>query len=180
MLTTAGRWNTWCTDKRVPQSGVARQRLNPSQSTLCRTRRIKLHRIIGICISKTPRLCREMSRGRPNLRHGRSSALSDCKQFLHLASISPLRAFFLLCRPSHASPWAPPKWGECRTGAFWGKVVADPCSAHVPLACSQEGSTLRGWELIQQTILSHDEDMMAGFADDIDTLLVFVSDTRFS
>ena len=58
--------------------------------------------------------------------------------------------------------------------------MADPCSAHVPLACSQEGSTLRGWELIQQTILSHDEDMMAGFADDIDTLLVFVSDTRFS
>ena len=28
---------------------------------------------------------------------------------------------------------------------------------------------------MQDTILSHDEDMIADFADDIDTLLVFVS-----
>ena len=42
------------------------------------------------------------------------------------------------------------------------------------------GSTLKGWEFIQETILSHDEDMIADFADDIDTLLVFVSDLLYN
>ena len=41
------------------------------------------------------------------------------------------------------------------------------------LTFGQEG--LKGWDLMQDTILSHDEDMIADFADDIDTLLVFVS-----
>ena len=40
---------------------------------------------------------------------------------------------------------------------------------------SQAGVALQGWDLIQETVLSHDEDMIADFADDIDTLLVFVS-----
>ena len=39
----------------------------------------------------------------------------------------------------------------------------------------QGNSTLEGWEFVQETMLSHDEDMIADFADDIDTLLVFVS-----
>ena len=39
----------------------------------------------------------------------------------------------------------------------------------------QAGSTLKDWEFVQETILSHDEDMIADFTDDIDTLLVFVS-----
>ena len=34
---------------------------------------------------------------------------------------------------------------------------------------------LKGWDFIQERILSHDEDMIGDFADDIDTLLVFVS-----
>ena len=39
----------------------------------------------------------------------------------------------------------------------------------------QGGIPLKGWDFIQERILSHDEDMIADFADDIDTLLVFVS-----
>ena len=39
------------------------------------------------------------------------------------------------------------------------------------------GNALTGWEFIQEKILSHDEDMIADHADDIDTLLVFVSVT---
>ena len=39
----------------------------------------------------------------------------------------------------------------------------------------REQNGLQGWDLMQDTILSHDEDMIADFADDIDTLLVFVS-----
>ena len=39
----------------------------------------------------------------------------------------------------------------------------------------QAGLTLKDWEFIQETMLSHDEDMIADFMDDIDTLLVFVS-----
>ena len=34
---------------------------------------------------------------------------------------------------------------------------------------------LTGWEFVQETMLRHDEDMIVDFADDIDTLLVFVS-----
>ena len=34
---------------------------------------------------------------------------------------------------------------------------------------------LAGWDVIQEKVLSHDEDMIADHADDIDTLLVFVS-----
>ena len=34
---------------------------------------------------------------------------------------------------------------------------------------------LKGWDFIQERILSHDEDMIGDFSDDIDTLLVFVS-----
>ena len=37
------------------------------------------------------------------------------------------------------------------------------------------GSALTGWDFIQEKVLSHDEDMIADHADDIDTLLVFVS-----
>ena len=36
-------------------------------------------------------------------------------------------------------------------------------------------TALAGWEFIQEKILSSDEDMIADYADDIDTLLVFVS-----
>ena len=39
----------------------------------------------------------------------------------------------------------------------------------------QAGATLKGWDFIQEKILSHDEDMIGDFTDDIDTLLVFVS-----
>ena len=38
-----------------------------------------------------------------------------------------------------------------------------------------DGTQLEGWNFIQEKVLSHDEDMIADFADDIDTLLVFVS-----
>ena len=38
-----------------------------------------------------------------------------------------------------------------------------------------EQNGLKGWNLIQDTILSSDEDMIADFVDDIDSLLVFVS-----
>ena len=34
---------------------------------------------------------------------------------------------------------------------------------------------LEGWDFIQEKALSHDEDMISDYADDIDTLLVFVS-----
>ena len=37
------------------------------------------------------------------------------------------------------------------------------------------GTPLKGWDFIQEKVLSHDEDMIADYADDIDTLLVFVS-----
>ena len=47
------------------------------------------------------------------------------------------------------------------------------CRFWISLICAQDG--LQGWDLMQDTILSHDEDMIADFADDIDTLLVFVS-----
>ena len=39
----------------------------------------------------------------------------------------------------------------------------------------REQAGLQGWDLIQDTILSHDEDVISDFADDIDALLVFVS-----
>ena len=39
----------------------------------------------------------------------------------------------------------------------------------------QGGAPLKDWDFVQERILSHDEDMIADFADDIDTLLVFVS-----
>ena len=39
----------------------------------------------------------------------------------------------------------------------------------------QGGVPLKGWEFMQERILSHDEDMIGDFSDDIDTLLVFVS-----
>ena len=39
----------------------------------------------------------------------------------------------------------------------------------------REQNGLQGWDLVQDTILSHDEDMIADHSDDIDTLLVFVS-----
>ena len=35
-------------------------------------------------------------------------------------------------------------------------------------------TALDGWDFIQEKILSHDEDMIADYADDIDTLIVFV------
>ena len=35
-------------------------------------------------------------------------------------------------------------------------------------------TALKGWDFIQEKILSHDEDMIADYADDTDTLLVFV------
>ena len=38
-----------------------------------------------------------------------------------------------------------------------------------------DGTPLKGWDFIQEKILSHYEDMIADYADDIDTLLVFVS-----
>ena len=40
------------------------------------------------------------------------------------------------------------------------------------------GTRLEGWDFIQEKILSHDEDMISDYADDIDTLLVFVSSER--
>ena len=40
------------------------------------------------------------------------------------------------------------------------------------------GSALTGWDFIQEKMLSHDEDMISDYADDIDTLLVFVSINR--
>ena len=39
----------------------------------------------------------------------------------------------------------------------------------------QNGAPLKGWEFMQDRILNSDEDMIADFSDDIDTLLVFVS-----
>ena len=39
----------------------------------------------------------------------------------------------------------------------------------------QGGEPLKAWDFVQERILSHDEDMISDFADDIDTLLVFVS-----
>ena len=39
----------------------------------------------------------------------------------------------------------------------------------------QGGTRLGGWDFIQEKVLSHDEDMISDYADDIDTLLVFVS-----
>ena len=42
------------------------------------------------------------------------------------------------------------------------------------------GTRLEGWDFIQEKALSHDEDMIADYADDIDTLLVFVSTDRFA
>ena len=39
----------------------------------------------------------------------------------------------------------------------------------------QNGTRLEGWDFIQEKALSHDEDMISDYADDIDTLLVFVS-----
>ena len=39
----------------------------------------------------------------------------------------------------------------------------------------QGGVPLKGWDFLQERILSHDEDMIGDFADDMDTLLVFVS-----
>ena len=50
-----------------------------------------------------------------------------------------------------------------------------PCTAHPGLCRLQNGAPLKDWDFIQERILSHDEDMIADFADDIDTLLVFVS-----
>ena len=44
---------------------------------------------------------------------------------------------------------------------------------------SEDLPVLRGWDFIQESILRHDEDMIADFADDIDTLLVFVSAAQF-
>ena len=45
----------------------------------------------------------------------------------------------------------------------------------------QNGARLEGWDFIQEKILCHDEDMISDLADDIDTLLVFVSGVdRFS
>ena len=42
-----------------------------------------------------------------------------------------------------------------------------------------DGTRLESWNFIQEKMLSHDEDMIADYADDIDTLLVFVSIDRF-
>ena len=54
-------------------------------------------------------------------------------------------------------------------------MFRSPCTAH-PVHCRlQNGAPLKDWDFIQERILSHDEDMIADFADDIDTLLVFVS-----
>ena len=41
----------------------------------------------------------------------------------------------------------------------------------------QGGAPLKDWEFVQDRILNYDEDMIADFSDDIDTLLVFVSAT---
>ena len=40
---------------------------------------------------------------------------------------------------------------------------------------SQDNPAAKGWDVIQDKILTHDEVMIGDFADDIDTLLVFVS-----
>ena len=44
----------------------------------------------------------------------------------------------------------------------------------------QNGTPLKGWAFIQDKVLSHDEDMISDYADDIDTLLVFVSSQRLT
>ena len=39
----------------------------------------------------------------------------------------------------------------------------------------KEDSSAKGWDVIQEKVRNHDEDMIGDFADDVDTLLVFVS-----
>ena len=60
--------------------------------------------------------------------------------------------------------------GQVRTLVVLSRHGLDEHSRQGP-----SGSALTGWDFIQEKILSHDEDMIADFADDIDTLLVFVS-----
>ena len=65
------------------------------------------------------------------------------------------------------------KQGKCRAGTYPSgslSIRAQRDSGQGP-----GGSALTGWDFIQEKILSHDEDMIADHADDIDTLLVFVS-----
>ena len=50
--------------------------------------------------------------------------------------------------------------------------------AHHSYTTPQGGAPLKGWDFIQERLLSHDENMIADFSDDIDTLLVFVSVSR--
>ena len=45
------------------------------------------------------------------------------------------------------------------------------CSPSPP----QGDSSAKGWDVIQAKMLTHDEDMIRYFTDDIDNLLVFVS-----
>ena len=63
---------------------------------------------------------------------------------------------------------AGPKLNRCVCNVGWDGIVHNVC-------IWQSGATLKGWDFIQERILTHDEDMIADFADDIDTLLVFVS-----
>ena len=54
-------------------------------------------------------------------------------------------------------------------------IMAD---LHLPKQMSSDDypqSHSSGWNAIQTHMLAHDEDMIGDFADDIDTLLVFVS-----
>ena len=50
-----------------------------------------------------------------------------------------------------------------------------PRSMLLMTPAKQNGTRLEGWDFIQEKVHSHDEDMIAGYTDDIDTLLVFVS-----
>ena len=54
--------------------------------------------------------------------------------------------------------------------------MAVPCSlSSSPLNCFRQSDTsAKGWNVVQDKILSHDEDMIKYYVDDIDTLLVFV------
>ena len=55
--------------------------------------------------------------------------------------------------------------------SFCGSIGLGASSADY----AQSGSTKTGWSAIQDHLLDHDGDMMNDFAEDIDTLLVFVS-----
>ena len=68
---------------------------------------------------------------------------------------------------------------KCAPNALYTSPIYFSCI----YAYSRQGTdrtSLTGWDFVQEKMLSHDEDMIAYFADDIDTLLVFVRVDKLS